>query len=1027
MVKSVTPPSSHIGEPLWESISPQQFEEFSDVLVRAMGFQQVEKRSGTGDCGEDIVAYYPAKDPTIRPVSRKWVFQCKHTKRVTKHDVWDEVSNFAGQQIDTWVLVTTAVPSANHRKWLEDLSQSNKAQFYVMGWWRDELNRFVREYCSFIQQNLSPLIVERLRINAYVRHLDPSELDTVIAGCRSFTNDQIQRFARSKYIKGLYVHREIQNYLTKFHATEPQLSRQLKTRCLEVLLGTKANISQIVGTVDLMTSGNAGVLSAPRRAYLTSEAAHSTYGEALSAGMADIIATGWKKELQLLVGQPSRRILESLEMAINGAEGLSETELITKESQHKHLTDAVDTVVNTVEEVREFLDKNKQRQRFRSLVTLVDLIIQRNVGARRIRRTDQFQGASSRIASFFPSETTKMSNALVQLSAELRKSLCPAVVIIDRAGGGKTSLLCELATSLAQEVPTVLLFGKEDFRSPEAIVKKVEQILGGGRQATDASHIEEVDRMLSARGLFVNVFIDGINESRWIPELDTSLGVFLEWSRLHRIRVTISCRDIYWGFFDSEKWRHLVYETKRNELYQFSKSEYGVALPLYLKHYRIDCQLEGNALDACRHPLLLRFFCEAHGSPDSGFVQRGVVADIRLKDLFDVYYIRKTDQIRNSLRHKNADMTSRFLLDLARHLYNGKTKFLLTSEVGEATGHEDISTQDSLYLRFLDEDIIIEEDPADQIESRKIHFVYEEFMEYILAKAFLAQPWRAGDSNVRHLFAELKSSSAEWINARGVVEYIAQMLCCSERPLDTDAGMNLLEAMIESGGIWIDAFWAVVGKLPKAALDTCLFDMFHSALRATPAGSAPRVKAAVEAMARYDSGAVEPLAVKLLWSTILPGVLRWSEIERLPSMGQEELDRLAVRLAGEIEAGTRYGYLKIIGTDQIMNWVLPFVNEKARAYILSRRKKWGTPGKFDFTGLMYDIRLAFAQEQPYLLNGLFHQDDRVRSFCADRIRFVKSGRMAFAYLCRRLADAETTTAVRDILRDSSVQLQSTSL
>ena len=41
----------------------------------------------------------------------------------------------------------------------------------------------------------------------------------------------------------------------------------------------------------------------------------------------------------------------------------------------------------------------------------------------------------------------------------------------------------------------------------------------------------------------------------------------------------------------------------------------------------------GDAAEQCRHPLLLRFFCEAYSGQDVGELE-----DIRLKELFDRYW-----------------------------------------------------------------------------------------------------------------------------------------------------------------------------------------------------------------------------------------------------------------------------------------------------------------------------------------------------------------------------------------------------
>src|SRR5207249_5772593 len=120
--------------------------------------------------------------------------------------------------------------------------------------------------------------------------------------------------------------------------------------------------------------------------------------------------------------------------------------------------------------------------------------------------------------------------------------------------------------------------------------------------------------ILAAHADFLAVFIDGINESRRLPEYNEAMIRLLEWSKSHRIKIVTSCRDIYWEFFNYSRWEANVSDLFRNELNRFSQEEYSSALPLYLDYYNISCQLAEAASQACKHPLLLRFFCEAYGS-----------------------------------------------------------------------------------------------------------------------------------------------------------------------------------------------------------------------------------------------------------------------------------------------------------------------------------------------------------------------------------------------------------------------------
>jgi hypothetical protein len=547
-----------------------------------------------------------------------------------------------------------------------------------------------------------------------------------------------------------------------------------------------------------------------------------------------------------------------------------------------------------------------------------------------------------RLADLYSTRIQSLETEMRNLQARVRRARRPTLLLIDRAGGGKTNLLCAVATELAAEHPTVLLFGKENFRRPDDIVCRVEQVIREGLADDVEAPMAALDALLDPSGEFLSVFIDGINENRRISDLDEAILYFLEWASHHRIRVTISCRDIYWSFFEEDRWRPFVGGLRRGDLQEFSVEEHEKALPLYLTHYRIRCKLEGSALTACRHPLLLRFFCEAYASPGGGWRELGTMRDIRLKELFDEYYARKTDQIRRSVRHRNADLARAFLSYLGANLYDTGSVGLLTTDIARVTGERDTTTANSLYLRFLDEDVILEEDPTADVECRRVHFVYEEFMEYVIARVLKGRfsPW--GRSKGQELLQELRCKVHEWVNARGVGEYVALATLGSSEPSEVEGGFELLAAMLGAGHVWLEAFWAVVGKLPDRAVEARLFDLLYAALCATH--RAGYIRDALDALIRYEPAAGRRLAAALLR---------------------------------------------------------------------------GLPRRDQFFKTMAIAQKLFPEQRIYMLNGVFHENEDVAAYCADRVRFSGEHSQATRILCDALAQVELRGRVQAVLEDTS--------
>ncbi|MFC1792952.1 hypothetical protein ACFL3Q_05135 [Planctomycetota bacterium] len=631
------------------------------------------------------------------------------------------------------------------------------------------------------------------------------------------------------------------------------------------------------------------------------------------------------------------------------------------------------------------------------------------------------------VATTFSNESlSAIASSVESCARDIQRSIRNCVLIVDRAGGGKTNLMCHLGALLARHGPTLLLFGKENYNQPDHLIGVVKDFAASLMEAEtfELGAMEALDDLLKSSGMFLNVLIDGINESRDIPGTDVAIMSFLDWSRKHRVRICITCRDIYFDFFEHESWDEFVYELRQNELYQFALSEYAEAIPLYFKHFKIECSLLDAAHKACQHPLLLRFFCEAYGNPDGDFINLGTVRDIRLKELFDEYVDKKTGQIRHFLHHRDRRKVNRFILSMADYMFSERRTSILTPQIEEATGESDIDSERSIYVKLLDEDIIIEEEPTEQVDCRLVRFVYEEFMEYILAKSFLSRFRRLKRYAIGDYFKAEKDKAADWVNFRGVAEYIALMFLADDSELTVEDGIRLMEAFISLGSGWTNIFWSVVGKLPEHSLRAELFDTFHRALETTVSYSA--VEKALEVMHRFTTEGADKLASAVLWSGLLPNVLRWSDLDERRGIIIADREELILRLRNSLQHEPRYQHIiaetdgrKSGGYRRLLDIVLPYL-DRAKGERLKRAiKKRGRPGETDFVHAMHIVRDLYPLHRVYLLNGLFHADAAVVRFCADKLKLVKTCRQDIAIICRSLASVETCEEIRKLLLHSA--------
>lgn len=387
-------------------------------------------------------------------------------------------------------------------------------------------------------------------------------------------------------------------------------------------------------------------------------------------------------------------------------------------------------------------------------------------------------------------------------------------IIIDRAGGGKTNLMCNLA--LAESTAAVQLFlnGRTPIEDDSSLLTSVMKRLGFAKNggAPLETRAKELLGLLEREHLCLVLLIDGINEARDIAAMNRALTVLISVLDHSRVRFLVTCRDIYWRFFESEEWAAGIGLVLKAQLYEFTRWEQDEAVERYLDHYNIDVELGPVARERCRHPLLLRFLCEAYGSPDGERVKLKRIEDIRLKPLFDDYWA-------NKIRHARGDTAAsvasseKCLSRMVDHMFASRAAAITTEEFREVTEVDDMETEESPYLRLLDEDIIIEELPTDQVETRRIVFVYEEFMEYVMARQLFYVHIAPGTASIDEVFGWLSSSVDDLVNTLGVGEYVCAF-CFDEGQLK--AALRLLVLMANDRHNWREIVRNVFQKYDQA-------------------------------------------------------------------------------------------------------------------------------------------------------------------------------------------------------------------
>lgn len=352
-------------------------------------------------------------------------------------------------------------------------------------------------------------------------------------------------------------------------------------------------------------------------------------------------------------------------------------------------------------------------------------------------------------------------------------------ILTARAGTGKTNLLCHLAEQYVKEQPTIFLTSRSGITERTSIKELIESKVG--KFLSHSSYSDLFDKLIYAAekdGKRLIVFIDALNEHRDIELLNASISEFLLAIKGRPVIVLASCRDIYWDFFEYTVWPQDQFSKLDLNFKEFSLSEATEAVVSYFDRYRISANLSERAQNKLAHPLILRFFCETYGNPQSdSLIYLPSIRDLRLKALFDEYIRHKLDSIRftSPKRRRNSKELEDFLFSLAMEMRKNKSSEVSLDALSRVTSQTDLDSPDSAYVAILGEDILLEEKPADNSHKIQVRFTFEEFMEYMIARSMILEKLPLTYQKAKSLVSETFQISS-FSNFVGIFEYVCTML-----------------------------------------------------------------------------------------------------------------------------------------------------------------------------------------------------------------------------------------------------------
>ena len=365
----------------------------------------------------------------------------------------------------------------------------------------------------------------------------------------------------------------------------------------------------------------------------------------------------------------------------------------------------------------------------------------------------------------FANDLIKEINNFVELQGQ------KCVALVANAGYGKTNLLCHLANNLSKKYPVILLTGQMEITGQydiEYYIQRQLELLLPGNFANWMNRIKQVLDHPSRQYLFI--LIDGINENSNLPLFVRLLRDFIIRLEDKRIKLILSCRNIFWDLFYATL-KHSLFQTKTIELNEFNEQEINQAIRLYFQRFNIQSSLDASNLLSLRNPLLLRFFCEAHRD-----YQLDQVSNLELLSVFNLYIERVEAKIIEQLGLLRTEQIIGFLTKLGHRMWLKRKTSLNLSEL-EITS-EETNKSTSIYNLIRSENLIFEKSLQFSLTQRNICFLYDEFMEYIIARSWLEQLAISQEleTAIEILLQEVVSTLSSFSPAFGAILFLDKML-----------------------------------------------------------------------------------------------------------------------------------------------------------------------------------------------------------------------------------------------------------
>jgi HEAT repeat protein len=422
-------------------------------------------------------------------------------------------------------------------------------------------------------------------------------------------------------------------------------------------------------------------------------------------------------------------------------------------------------------------------------------------------------------------------------------------VLVASPGTGKTNLLCHLARVRVRRQPVVLLRAGTLDGGAEALHRAIAFALA--RSHTGVRITENADSMRALReagrriGRPALILVDGLEDHPDLDDLRRGLRALVEDARRGGVRVLLAARPAAWAALKDRELSAAfatLPQAGDTGLGPFDDRELRDALDRYLDAYEVEGNLAHGAAERCRHPTLLRLFCEVYQGQEVG-----PALSLRLGALFDRYWERTLADVASrpwdgenpGTRTQRLARLEDVLMALATWLLDHEARAVPVPHLPAVHPHATAPGNPESALGLLvGAGVLAIEDPPGPARPPEVRFVFEELGRYALGRA-LARRWRAAALDEPRVLAEIEAHIA----TAGDTKRIAAALVHAGTRLWARDRIRVWPALLDQPGVWRRAGFAVLTQIDPHTLGEHLDEALITHLIAAPASCIPALDA----------------------------------------------------------------------------------------------------------------------------------------------------------------------------------------